>query len=115
MSQPGTEPPRATEPPLSRLSRFRKRLRFAGGRALNVALRPLCPACRQLVGEPGLCAACWSKLSFIAPPYCERMGIPFTYDPGPGIVSMQAITDPPVYGRARAAVHYDEIARTLVH
>jgi ComF family protein len=28
---------------------------------------------------------------------------------------MQAISDPPAYQRARAAVRYDEIARTLVH
>mgnify|MGYP003342196772 CR=1 FL=1 len=27
--------------------------------------------------------------------------------------TMQAIADPPAYGRARAAVRYDEIARTL--
>src|SRR5947209_5188371 len=83
---------------------------------LDVALPPLCPACRQPVAEPrGLCPTCWSRLSFIAPPYCERLGIPFVYDPGPGILSMQAIADPPSYGRARAAVRYDEIARTLVH
>jgi ComF family protein len=90
-------------------------LRAASGRVLNVALPPLCPACRQLVGEKGLCAACWSKLSFIAPPYCERLGVPFAYDPGAGVISMQAISDPPVFARARAAVRYDEIARTLVH
>ena len=42
-------------------------------------------------------------------------GIPFVYDPGPGILSMQAIADPPAYQRARAAVRYDEVARTLVH
>src|SRR5258707_14097026 len=28
---------------------------------------------------------------------------------------MEAITDPPAYNRARAAVRYDEIARKLVH
>jgi ComF family protein len=105
----------ATEPPRPRLSRFGAKLRAAAGRTLNVALPPLCPACRQLVRERGLCAACWGKLSFIAPPYCERLGIPFAYDPGPGILSMQAISDPPAYQRARAAVRYDEIARTLVH
>src|SRR5262245_57482596 len=104
-----------TEPPVSHFSRFGSRLRAASGRVLNVALPPLCPACRQLVGEKGLCAACWSRLSFIAPPYCERLGIPFAYDPGPGVVSMQAMTDPPAFGRARAAVRYDDIARTLVH
>ncbi len=62
-----------------------------------------------------LCATCWAKLSFIAPPFCPRLGIPFVYDPGPGLLSMQAIADPPAYQRARAAVRYDEVARTLVH
>jgi predicted amidophosphoribosyltransferase len=58
---------------------------------------------------------CWSKLSFIAPPYCERLGIPFAYDPGPGVLSMEAIADPPAYRHARAAVRFDDVARTLVH
>jgi ComF family protein len=85
------------------------------GRALDVALPSLCPACREQVRDSGLCASCWSKLSMIAPPYCERLGIPFAYDPGPGVLSMQAISDPPAYHRARAAVRYDDIARALVH
>jgi ComF family protein len=83
--------------------------------ALDIALPTLCVSCREPVDGEGLCAVCWSKLSFIAPPYCERLGIPFVYDPGPGILSMQAIADPPAYARARAAVRYDEVARTLVH
>jgi ComF family protein len=83
---------------------------------LDVALPPLCPACREPVGDAGgLCAGCWGKLGFITRPYCERLGIPFAYDPGPGILSMQAIADPPAYGRARAVVRYDEVARALVH
>jgi ComF family protein len=45
----------------------------------------------------------------------ERLGIPFVYDPGPGILSMEAIADPPAYHRARAAVRFDEISRALVH
>jgi len=81
----------------------------------GVALPQLCAVCREPVEGAGLCAACWSKLSFIAPPYCERLGIPFAYETAPGLLSMQAIADPPAYGRARAAVRYDEIARTLVH
>jgi predicted amidophosphoribosyltransferase len=56
----------------------------------------------------------WSKLSFIEKPYCARLGIPFTYDPGPGLLSMEAIAAPPAYDRARAAVRYDDTARTLV-
>ena len=106
---------KVTEPRQSRFARFGVGLRAVLGRTLDIALPPLCLACRELVGENGLCATCWGKLSFIAPPYCERLGIPFAYDPGPGVLSMQAIADPPAYHRARAAVRYDEIARTLVH
>ena len=76
--------------------------------ALDLALPPLCPACREPVEGRGLCPACWSKLSFITRPYCERLGIPFVYDPGPGILSMEAIADPPAYHRARAAVRFDD-------
>lgn len=84
--------------------------------ALDVTVPPLCPACRAPLGnEGGLCPTCWAKLSFIAPPYCERLGIPFVYDPGPGLLSMEAIADPPAYGKARAAVRYDDVARALVH
>jgi ComF family protein len=89
--------------------------RAALRRALDIALPPLCAACREPVAGRGLCAACWSKLSFITRSYCERLGTPFVYDPGPGILSMEAIADPPAYQRARAAVRFDEIARALVH
>jgi predicted amidophosphoribosyltransferase len=84
-------------------------------RVLDLALPPLCAACREPVEGRGLCPACWSKLSFITRPYCERLGTPFVYDPGPGILSMEAIADPPAYNRARAAVRFDEISRALVH
>ncbi len=100
----------------TRLRRFARALRAPLRLALDVALPPLCPACRDVVGESaGLCAACWSKLTPIERPFCERLGIPFIYDPGPGILSMQAIADPPAYTRARAAVRYDDVARALVH
>ena len=83
--------------------------------ALDVALPTLCVACREPVEGEGVCADCWAKLSFIAPPFCPRLGIPFVYDPGPDMLSMEAIAHPPAYARARAAVRYDDVARTLVH
>jgi hypothetical protein len=83
--------------------------------ALDIALRTLCVACREPVDGEGVCASCWAKLAFIAPPYCPRLGIPFVYDPGPELLSAEAIANPPAYQRARAAVRYDEVARTLVH
>jgi ComF family protein len=82
---------------------------------LDIALPTLCVACREPVDGEGVCAGCWARLSFIEPPYCPRLGIPFVYDPGPDMLSMEAIASPPAYQRARAAVRYDEVARTLVH
>ena len=99
----------------TQIKRAADAVRMALRTALDLALPPLCPACREPVEGRGLCPACWSKLSFITRPYCERLGIPFVYDPGPGILSMEAIADPPAYHRARAAVRFDEISRALVH
>ncbi len=83
--------------------------------ALDIALPSLCVSCREPVDGEGVCAACWARLSFIAPPHCPRLGIPFLFDPGPDMLSMEAIANPPAYQRARAAVRYDDVARTLVH
>ena len=83
--------------------------------ALDIALPTVCVACRDPVEGEGVCANCWAKMSFIAPPFCPRLGIPFVYDPGPDMLSMEAIANPPAYARARAAVRYDDVARTLVH
>jgi ComF family protein len=98
-----------------RVRRAAELARSALRATLDLALPPLCASCREPVEGRGLCPVCWSKLSFIARPYCERLGIPFAYDPGPGILSMEAIADPPAYNRARAAVRFDEISRALVH
>lgn len=97
---------------IARVNRgFRGLFRFT----LDAALPQLCPSCREPLGDgAGLCAQCWSKLSPIEKPYCARLGIPFLYDPGPGLLSMEAMANPPAYDRARAAVRYDEIARALV-
>ena len=109
-------------PPLSISTHWRSALAAwrgawsrAGKLALDIALPTLCVACREPVDGEGVCAGCWAKLSFIAPPFCPRLGIPFVYDPGPDMLSMEAIASPPAYTRARAAVRYDDVARTLVH
>src|ERR1700728_4702059 len=111
-----------TSPSRSVTAHLRGALRVARGAllysarlALAIARPTLCVACREPVAGDGVCATCWARLSFIAPPFCPRLGIPFVYDPGPGMLSMEAIADPPAYERARAAVRYDDVARTLVH
>ncbi len=95
------------------LGLVRHGIRHAAKLVLDIALPTLSVACREPVDGGGVCAACWGKLSFIAPPFCPRLGIPFIYDPGPDMLSMEAIADPPAYARARAAVRYDEVARTF--
>jgi ComF family protein len=112
----GMEPVATEQVAIPFRRRFAAGVRAALGFALDVALPSQCLSCREPVASHGgLCAVCWGKLSFISRPYCERLGIPFVYDPGPGILSMEAIADPPAYNRARAAVRYDETARMLVH
>jgi ComF family protein len=77
---------------------------------------PICLVCRAPVCEPaGLCPTCWGGLQFIERPYCERLGIPFGFDLGPGALSAEAIAHPPVFARARAAVIFGGSARTLIH
>src|SRR5687767_478678 len=115
LSPDTVQPSRPTGRLQGALARCRTALAGAPPPALNIALPTLCVACRAPVSGEGVCAACWSRLSFIAPPFCDRLGIPFVYDPGPGILSMEAIADPPAYHRARAAVRYDDVARKLVH
>jgi len=56
-------------------------------------------------------------MRFIERPYCERLGTPFAQELGrSGLISPEAMADPPVFGRARAVVRYDDgPARRLVH
>lgn len=77
---------------------------------------PHCLSCHQPVSEPAsLCALCWAKLRQIDEPVCEVRGFPFAYDRGPGSVSEEARAAPPQWGRARAAVAFDEASRPLIH
>src|SRR5690349_24207675 len=101
----------AKTPSRSIIGHLRGAWRHAAKFALDIALPTLCVACREPVDGEGVCAECWAKLSFIEPPFCPRLGIPFVYDPGPELLSMEAIAHPPAYSRARAAVRYDDVAR----
>lgn len=89
--------------------------KMAGRNALNFLLPPTCAACDKLIDQPpGLCPDCWQQLQPITKPYCARLGIPFKQDLGPNALSAQAIANPPIVNRVRAAVIYNDIARQLV-
>ncbi|NDB68699.1 MAG: ComF family protein [Methylocystaceae bacterium] len=80
------------------------------GRALlDLVYPPSCLACRRGLSAMGaLCSPCWSRVRFIERPFCERLGTPFSHDLGNGILSPEAISDPPVYHRARAVAYYED-------
>ena len=99
-----------------------KRAGFFGGLkrlpqlAADLVLPPTCPGCGKAVGDgDALCARCWSAVRFIEPPLCPVYGTPFTHDLGEGIVSAEALADPPPFRRARSAAVYGDVARRLVH
>ncbi|HMQ57168.1 MAG TPA: double zinc ribbon domain-containing protein, partial [Rhizobiaceae bacterium] len=80
----------------------------------DVLFPPVCLGCRAPVGrEGGLCPACWRSLRFIERPFCEVLGAPFAHDFGAGIVSADAIANPPPFSRCRSAVVYSGVARRL--
>ena len=84
--------------------------------AADLVLPPTCPGCGGAVGDShALCARCWSAIRFIEPPLCPVYGTPFAYELGEGIVSAEALADPPPFRRARAAAVYGDVARRLVH
>jgi ComF family protein len=83
---------------------------------VDFVLPPQCAACRERTGPGiGLCSACWTSVEFIEPPFCDRSGRPFVYDPGAGILSAHALARNSDISRVRAAVRYGDVARSLVH
>jgi len=87
------------------------------GRSLmRLVYPPVCAGCGQMTDQAAaLCPVCWGTVAFIERPYCDITGLPFDHDRGEGLVSPQAIANPPPYAKARSAVLYDGVARKIVH
>ncbi|MEI6556928.1 MAG: ComF family protein [Rhodospirillaceae bacterium] len=95
-------------------STLRSAARLAG-RILDTVLPPRCLACGDTVDrQGGVCPACWRGLSFIAPPLCDRCGLPFGVDILAGAECGACLARPPPFTRARAVLVYDEASRLLV-
>jgi ComF family protein len=90
--------------------------RGAIGALADLLMPPLCLSCHaRLKSHDALCPACWSKIDFIGPPLCDRLGLPMPFDTGGTMVSAAATADPPEFDRARAVARFDGVMRTLVH
>ncbi|WP_332691152.1 ComF family protein [Devosia sp.] len=82
---------------------------------LDLAYPPVCLNCDAPTATPDtLCPKCFAALRPITAPLCPRLGLPFAVSLGPEALSAEALADPPPFGRARAAVIYGEVARTVV-
>jgi ComF family protein len=85
-------------------------------RLADTLFPPVCLACREPVGShDALCPGCWTRIEFIRPPICDRLGMPMPFSTGERMVSAAAVADPPDYDRARAVARYDGTVRRLVH
>ncbi len=83
--------------------------------AVELVYPPQCVACESAtMSAQALCPACWAGLALIEAPLCERLGVPFATDYGPGLLSPAAIADPPRFERARAVALHKGVARQLV-
>ncbi|WP_245263300.1 ComF family protein [Azorhizobium doebereinerae] len=102
---------------LETAGRSTRHMARAGGRAvLDLVLPPTCISCRAIVATSGpLCGPCWSRLRLIERPFCERLGTPFPFEASEGRLSVEAITDPPAFDRARAATLFGPVSQDLVH
>lgn len=91
-------------------------LRQWGRAVVDIVYPPQCAGCGIIISRGGaFCSECWSGIGFIERPYCEILGLPFSSDPGPGMLSSEAIANPPPFDRLRSAVIHEGAARKLVH
>lgn len=89
--------------------------RRAGHAVLDALFPPRCISCRTAVSSAGgLCAACWSKISFIEGAVCHACGMPFEVDPGGETLCAACLAYPPAFDRARCVMRYDEASRGLI-
>lgn len=83
--------------------------------ALDALVPPLSPLSPSPADGPGrIEAELWARLQLLAPPWCDRCGLPFPYESGEGAVCGACAAREPRYDRARSAVAYDESSRPLV-
>lgn len=93
-----------------------ERLRQALSRVTNLVMPPVCLSCYSpLLEHHTVCAECWSGITFIQSPVCDRLGLPLPYDVGDVMVSAAAVADPPLYDRARAIGIYSGTLKKLIH
>ena len=87
----------------------------AAQKALDLAIPPLCPVTREQVSSAGMISPhAWGAIHFVESPYCGRCGVPFAADYGAEVECPSCIAEPPDFGRARAALVYDDATHRMI-
>jgi ComF family protein len=69
----------------------------------------------RLVDRPGMIEAeAWGKLRFLTAPLCAACGFPFEVEVEPGALCGACAGERPAFSMARAALAYDDAAKSLV-
>ncbi len=79
---------------------------------------PTCVDCGALIQREGpvaLCPACFSKVTFIASPFCPCCGLPLASPAGEDHPCGDCITSPPPFDLARAVGVYDKVLLEAIH
>jgi ComF family protein len=91
-------------------------------KGLDTILPPRCPVTGESVDYQGAFSGiAWRSINFIAAPYCQCCGMPFSFDrhedaenqEGDGLC-MRCIEKAPLYNSARASFIYDDASRSLI-
>jgi ComF family protein len=75
---------------------------------------PLCMSCRVAVAEPGLCATCWSGITFLEGPGCACCGLPFAVAMEGENFCAGCLARKPAFDTARAILTYDDKSRGAI-
>src|SRR5215469_2295562 len=90
-------------------------MRKAGNGLLDFLFPPLCLQCREHVGEAGgLCARCWSAISFIEGPACASCGVPFEMPVFEETKCATCHAEPPNFDKASAIMRYDDASKGAI-
>jgi ComF family protein len=84
---------------------------------LDTLLPPQCLGCDTPVARDGqFCALCFAQVNFITRPFCASCGVPFASSAGMGQGGICQVCEaaPPAFAQARAALHYDRMAKDLI-
>jgi len=88
-------------------------IQWLGRTALDFALPARCAGCGTITDLPHqFCATCWQQVEWLGDGGCTQCGLPLEATDVESCA--RCLASPPIIARSRAAIAYDDIARSLV-